>query len=259
MDSILHIASRVEPFIDDWLVDRMEGVGLCLHHPVAREVSFEFNQPWEGTSSIFLRVMKDGDRYRNWYRAGQDADQYPAYAESADGIHWERPDLGLVEFDGSRHNNLLLDLPGIANLCVLRDDNPDAATGERYKAIALGPKVDGRATVRGLVSRDGLQWELLDTDPILVAPPDRWPMFDSPNARFGTRSSSSMSPTCGDGCRGHQRSSPIMETACARSGAASQTTFGPGASPSLLTWGTPHSSISTPTPAHPIFAPLTST
>ena len=184
MDSILHIASRVEPFIDDWLVDRMEGVGLCLHHPVAREVSFEFNQPWEGTSSIFLRVMKDGDRYRNWYRAGQDADQYPAYAESADGIHWERPDLGLVEFDGSRHNNLLLDLPGIANLCVLRDDNPDAATGERYKAIALGPKVDGRATVRGLVSRDGLQWELLDTDPILVAPPDRWPMFDSPNVAF---------------------------------------------------------------------------
>ncbi len=184
MDSILNIASRVEPFVDDWLIDRMRNVGLRLHHPVAREVSFQFDQPWEGSSSIFLRVMKDGDTYRNWYRAGADADQFPAYAQSADGIHWTRPDLGLVEYAGSRHNNLLFDLPDVANLSVFRDDNPAAVDRECYKAIAIGPKVDGRRTVRGLISPDGLEWAILDKDPILVAPPDRWPMFDSPNVAF---------------------------------------------------------------------------
>ncbi len=184
MDSILNIASRVEPFVDDWLIDRMQNVCLRLHHPVAREVSFQFDQPWEGSSSIFLRVMKDDDTYRNWYRAGADADQFPAYAESADGIHWTRPDLGLVEHAGSRHNNLLFDFPDVANLSVFRDDNPAALDEERYKAIAIGPKVDGRRTVRGLVSPDGFEWAILDRDPILVAPPDRWPMFDSPNVAF---------------------------------------------------------------------------
>ena len=179
-----NIGTRVEPFIDDWLIDHMDGVALRLHCPVAREVSFQFDQPWEGTSSIFLRVMKDGDLYRNWYRAGEDANQYPAYAESPDGIHWTRPELGRVEHAGSRRNNLLFDIPDIANVGVFRDDNPDAASSERYKAIAIGPKVNGRSTLRGLVSPDGFEWRILDTDPILVAPPDRWPMFDSPNVAF---------------------------------------------------------------------------
>lgn len=184
MSAILDIGSRVEPFVDDWLVERMQGVRLQMHRPLAREVSFQFDRPWEGPSSIFLRVMKEGDTYRNWYRAGADADQYPAYAESADGVHWSRPDLGFVEFAGSRRNNLLCALPGVANMSVFRDGNPQAAPGELYKAIAIGPKVDGRATVRGLTSSDGMQWQVLDTDPILVAPADRWPMFDSPNVAF---------------------------------------------------------------------------
>lgn len=31
----------------------------------------------------------------------------PCLAYSTDGIHWEKPDLGLVQFESSRHNNLL--------------------------------------------------------------------------------------------------------------------------------------------------------
>ena len=29
------------------------------------------------------------------------------YAESDDGVHWRRPELGLVEFQGSKKNNIL--------------------------------------------------------------------------------------------------------------------------------------------------------
>lgn len=65
----------------------MDGLSLRLHHPIPKEVAFRFDRPWEGTSSIFIRVMKDGDIYRDWYRAGADQDQVTCYAESPDGIH----------------------------------------------------------------------------------------------------------------------------------------------------------------------------
>ena len=162
----------------------MDGVSLRLHQPVPKEVALRFDRPWEGTSSIFIRVMKDGDVYRNWYRAGADRDQAAAYAESADGIHWERKILGMVEYDGSIDNNIILRDDGITNLAVFRDDNPAVPENERYKAIAKGPKIDGRATIRGLSSPDGFQWKVIDVDPILVAPDDGWPMFDSTNVAF---------------------------------------------------------------------------
>ena len=165
VNTIRDIGSRLEPFIDDWLIDRTDGLSLRLHQPVPKEVALRFDRPWEGTSSIFIRVMKDGDVYRNWYRAGADRDQAAAYAESADGIHWERKILGMVEYDGSTDNNIILRDDGITNLAVFRDDNPAAPDNERYKAIAKGPKIDGRATIRGLSSPDGFQWKVIDVEP----------------------------------------------------------------------------------------------
>ena len=44
----------------------MDGVSLPLHQPVPKEIAFRFEKPLEGTSSIFIRVMKDGDIDRNW-------------------------------------------------------------------------------------------------------------------------------------------------------------------------------------------------
>lgn len=50
---------------------------------------------------------------RMWYAAykpfcgDQTFPAFTAYAESTDGIHWVKPDLGLIEYAGSRKNNLL--------------------------------------------------------------------------------------------------------------------------------------------------------
>ncbi len=184
MPIVREIGARLEPFIDDWLIHRMDGLSFRLHHPVPKEISFRFNRPWEGPSSTFIRVMKDGNVYRNWYRAGADRDQAACYAESADGIRWERKPLGIVEYNGSSGNNIILRDENITNLAVFRDDNPEAPNKERFKAIAKGPKTDGRATIRGLTSPDGFRWEIIEVDPILIAPNDRWPMFDSTNVAF---------------------------------------------------------------------------
>ena len=57
-------------------------------------------------------VMYDDDE--RLFKMGYECANYPwsfnhiAYATSADGIHWERPNLGIVDFRGSTENNLRL-------------------------------------------------------------------------------------------------------------------------------------------------------
>ena len=105
-----------------------------------REIVIRFDQPWEGNTSSGCTVFRDDDRYRMYYRAtqGEDLAGYWCYAESNDGIHWTRPDLGLVEYGGSRQNNILSRTQSdTGNPVVFRDENPAAAPDARYKAVAI--------------------------------------------------------------------------------------------------------------------------
>ena len=78
-----------------------------------------------------------------------------AYAESTDGIHWDRPNFGLVEFRGNRDNNLVSIEPADHPFAVANDyvsvlkDEADPDPGRRYKMvyIAFLPKVK-HCTVR---------------------------------------------------------------------------------------------------------------
>ena len=185
MNTTRDIGSRLELFVDDWLIERMSGVELRLHHPVHREVALKLSRPWEVPSSSYAVVMKEEARYRMWYRASRGDDNNlhgTGYAESDDGIRWTRPSLGIVAFLGSSENNLVVKAATARGMSVFRDGNPAVPESERYKAIGQGPKIDGRATLRGLTSPDGLHWEVVQPDPILVAPDDGTrPIFDSHN------------------------------------------------------------------------------
>jgi len=71
-------------------------------------------RPWEYGGVSLPTVVRHDDRFRMWYLCGGVVPGDPsfnsdvnAYAESRDGIHWERPDLGLLEYKGSRKNNLV--------------------------------------------------------------------------------------------------------------------------------------------------------
>ena len=41
------------------------------------------------------------------YREHPEREMGICYATSKDGIHWEKPDLGLVEYNGSQRNNIV--------------------------------------------------------------------------------------------------------------------------------------------------------
>ena len=167
----LDIGSRLELFVDDYLIESLKGTRLKLHHPVPQE-AFHFDAPWEGATSSYITVIKDDNRYRMYYRGSPFGYvvlpyQYACYAESEDGITWTRPNLGLFEHQGSTDNNIIL-VGGSGgsgaqiahNLMPFIDGNPEAPPEERYKAVAGGP-------VMALASPDGIHWSLMQDEPII--------------------------------------------------------------------------------------------
>ncbi len=193
--AVFEIGSRRELFIDDTLMESLAGdARRCLHHPRPQEIVLVHDQPWEGSGSGYHSVFQDGDRYRMYYKAWHlEATQgqlntgrhplYCCYAESQDGIHWEKPKLGLVEFEGSKQNNIVLnsgDLNG-ANIdaghpAVFQDTNPDAPDESRYKAIVRSRQPKG---LYPLGSPDGLHWKPLSEQPVITEG-----AFDSQNLAF---------------------------------------------------------------------------
>ena len=189
----LDIGSRLELFVDDYLIDSMEGLELKLHSPQSAGKVLRFDKPWEGvTSGSTVVVFQDGNLYRMYYRGSSHAGyalesllepgevvipEHPhttCYAESMDGIHWSRPSLGLFEFEGSKDNNIVWMGKGTGAFLPFKDPNPEAPTQERYKA--LGPD---RGGLFAFISPDGIHWKELREKPILTDG-----AFDSPNLAF---------------------------------------------------------------------------
>jgi len=178
----LNLRSRRELFIDPYLIERFEGAALRLHPPQPREIALSCD-PWEGLAPGYPTVFQDKTRFRMYYRmmpAGWSEDDDPrqmtGYAESKDGIHWEKPALGLFEMNGSTANNTLWRGELSSNFIPFLDTNPACPPAERYKAVAGNSK-------KGLwllVSDDGIHWRERDKAP-LALPADE---FDSGNQIF---------------------------------------------------------------------------
>jgi hypothetical protein len=87
------------------------------------------------------------------------------YQESDDCVHWRKPALGLVEFQGSKENNIVTTDPFLLGGQIFLD--PLAPAEERYKLVVntdirqFEPKARGRAVLGGAVSPDGLHWHKL--------------------------------------------------------------------------------------------------
>ena len=179
----IDLGTRLELFVDDFLIERVDGVSLRLHPPVAAGVALRFDQPWEGAFSGYVTVLRDGDLFRAYYRglsqAGRDgsADEVTCYAESRDGRSWTKPNLQLFEVHGTRDNNVVLagQAPFSHNFAPFLDGRPGVPPGERYKALA-GTSASG---LFGFVSADGLRWRKWREPPLVTRG-----AFDSQNVAF---------------------------------------------------------------------------
>lgn len=117
-------------------------------------------------------ILKINDKYRMWYVAYDDdaenkvasARWRPAYAESTDGIHWTKPNLGLVSHRGDRNNNLVRIDPalGFVNLKVLHDpEDPDPARRYKMTAHVYFRHNTRLGTLAPYLSADGLTWKMV--------------------------------------------------------------------------------------------------
>ncbi|MFW6353372.1 MAG: hypothetical protein ACOC3I_03195 [Verrucomicrobiota bacterium] len=180
------LGTQRELFVDRALVASMDGVELRMHHPEHQGVAIAFDEPWEGAFSAYATILKDGHRYRMYYRGLPgpevvDRRAVTCYAESLDGIHWVKPELGLHEVNGSGRTNVILGEVDVhsRNFSPFLDTRPGVPPSERFKAIA-GDEANG---LLAFVSADGIHWRPFHDDYIFTEG-----MFDSHNVAFWSAS-----------------------------------------------------------------------
>lgn len=179
--SVRHIGSRLEPFLDDWLLEKLAGARLRLHSPQPAEV-FPYDQPWEGDVSFYVTMLEHEGEYRMYYRGwkAEGAPATQAVALSKDGIHWERPNLGLCEWQGSRDNNVILTgQVAEGGFAPFYDRNPAVPPSERWKGVGEEVLADRTPVLMAYVSEDGFRWRRWREAPIITDG-----AFDSQNLAY---------------------------------------------------------------------------
>lgn len=181
-EEAIDIGTKCELFIDAHIVDAMDNVALALGNPVHKETALTFDKPWEGRYCGYITVFQDSDLYRMYYRGlpearkdGSDS-EVTCYAESKDGITWQKPEMGLYTVNGNNPNNVVLagHAPYSHNFAPFLNTKPDASLEEKYLAIA-GTEKTGLSI---FASEEGLQWRMLHEGVIHDG------QFDSQNVAF---------------------------------------------------------------------------
>ncbi|MSU65222.1 MAG: hypothetical protein EXS38_03775 [Opitutus sp.] len=101
--------------------------------------------------------------YRMWY-TGYDkkGERQVCYAVSKDGLVWEKPKLGLVDYNGSKENNLVAfngaePLKGLCALVIHEPEDPNPARRFKMLREIAVPGLSWR--IFAAVSPDGIRWQ----------------------------------------------------------------------------------------------------
>jgi len=165
----IKIDARRQLFVDDYLVAEMTGLTRQYHAMVKHPANpvIRADRPWEGTAVGPRHVAYDEatGRFRMWYSSSvpyKEGDKMlrraaTLYAESDDGVHWTKPELGQVEVEGSKANNVIL-MPGAPRF-IHRDESRPA--DERYVALISHKPPRDDVEREGMflyTSPDGMHW-----------------------------------------------------------------------------------------------------
>ncbi len=182
--TICDIGDQRQVFIDGRFLDVSDGVELVMHEPrKTGERTLVPDQPWEnhgiGTNCT---VLKDGDTYHLWYPANHGY----CYARSKDGIHWEKPHLGLAEYKGSRDNNMVLG-GGAGGIDKISTEgmifiDPTAPPDERFRcATRISDELKDTFVWS---SPDGIHWRKTHDGVLTFNQPEGRQYLDSQNVIF---------------------------------------------------------------------------
>ncbi len=178
-DLPMNIGTDRQLFLDELFFDDSEGIEIRVNPPHQDFTPVMVaDRPWEQALGCYNTVIRENDRFRMWYdvlnsRGRQQAGsewkgRFLCYAESTDGLHWEKPELELISFQGSKKNNIVAPSSVGADQqggTVFRDDYAPAE--ERYKLWTKyqASEEDRRQGITtglwAMVSPDGWRWRLL--------------------------------------------------------------------------------------------------
>lgn len=165
-DEIVPLCTEAQVFVDDSMIEAKEGVVRRAHacKKLAEPVMVP-EESWEQDGDdrriyVYGTVLRDGEtgQFRLWYNRGS----HTLLATSDDGVHWDRPRLGVCEFAGSKANNIVLSLLHSPSV-VYREDASDLE--RRYEMLGFGTKLGRGYYVAH--SSDGIHWELYPKNPVL--------------------------------------------------------------------------------------------
>jgi hypothetical protein len=158
-------------FLDLWEVAALAGVEQVVEpmEKDSRNPLMKHGEPGtfdEAEANFQGTILKEGNKYRMWYTGSPTlallGDQASAcgYAESTDGVQWTKPDLGLYEFNGSKHNNICY--PKGYQFAVLRmPDDFESDPAKRYRMAYNSDKGSSLA-----FSPDGIHWKASPDNPL---------------------------------------------------------------------------------------------
>lgn len=157
---------------DDRVIARSTGLALVAGHVEkdAHNPVFKADKLWENAlNNLYPNVHFDSatQTFHLWYkcllndpaiiakltpvRTIHDQGWLLLHATSQDGIAWQKPDHGIVEFDGNTHNNAVArDTPNVGVFHDLHDPDPT----RRYKMVFD----TGLGELQARFSPDGLHW-----------------------------------------------------------------------------------------------------
>jgi hypothetical protein len=154
-------------FPDDYGISRIENLARRMHAPVKKGAVIRPDAGM-GIQHIQLRMAPiwspEKEVWQLWDCASEPTEldgagiYFSGYYESPDGLHWSKPELGQVEYRGSKANNFVTVLLGGVQHraeCIVRDDT-DPDPKRRYKTAT--PNVFDAGKGGYAVSPDGIQW-----------------------------------------------------------------------------------------------------
>ena len=192
---VIDVGDRRELFIDGHLIERLDNARLTAHEPRYEGKVVMFDKPWEGKFSFYSTVIKDGATYRLYYRGLPKAEhdtgwESLCYAESDDGIHWRKPNLGVLEVKCVKKNNVIItnSEPGTHSFSPFLDAKPGVPDAQRFKALGL-QRTPGNQDwcLAAFVSADGKHWTRFREEPVILNDTDHF-AFDSQNVAFWSQS-----------------------------------------------------------------------
>ncbi|MBN2294839.1 MAG: exo-alpha-sialidase [Pirellulales bacterium] len=152
-------------FIDDELIARSQGIERIVNQPNKYHANpvLTWDRPWEGNCVITwgsILYEPEEKLFKAWYEVYK---KFPpkgepgimmCYATSRDGFKWDKPNLGLHEFRGSKDNNIFM-VGSMDAATVFRDPNP--TNDMKYRMYWHTFKEHG---IKSAISTDGIHWKV---------------------------------------------------------------------------------------------------